>query len=109
MKNRLYWTIPIVSLIILTWLWYPTTSPEDLVLQRVQIDSTQAPVTEEWYSLNDTIVVYQTVEVPVYTSHPAPKASAFDWTREIMTFVLGLGNIVILLRRKNAANQHTSY
>ena len=98
-----FWLIPIVSLIILGWLWYPTSTPKDPVLQRIQVDSTHAPAAEE-YSLGDTIVVYRKVEVPVYTSHPAPQASIFDWTREIMTFVLGVGNIVILLRRKNAAN-----
>ena len=100
---KYYWIIPVLSLAILTWLWYPTLTPKDPVLQRIQVDSTQVPAAEE-YSLGDTIVVYQKVEVPVYTSHPTPQASIFEWTREIMTFVLGVGNIVILLRRKNAAN-----
>lgn len=100
---KYYWIIPILSLAVLTWLWYPISTSKDLTLQRIQVDSTQVPAAEE-YSLGDTIVVYQRVEVPVYTSHPAPQASIFDWTREIMTFVLGVGNIVILLRRKNAAN-----
>lgn len=103
MKNKVYWAIPIVSLIVLTWLWYPIPTLKDPVLQRIQVDSIQAPIVEE-YSLGDTIVVYQKVEVPVYTSHPTPQASIFDWTREIMTFVLGVGNIVILLRKKNATN-----
>ena len=94
MKYR--WIVPILSIVALIWLWYPTTAPADYPTVIYQ-DSTVVP--EE-----ATDSVYFIIEEPRYIQHIEPAPSIFDWTKEIMTFVLGLGNIIVLLRRKNATN-----
>jgi len=95
-----FWIIPTISLVLLTWIWYanPFSPKEELLVveesQGIDLDSTIIP--------GDTIIVYR--ETPVYTQHPVPQVTFFDWTREIMTFIIGAGNIILLIRKKNAAN-----
>ena len=100
---RKFWIIPAISLVLLTWIWYanPFAPKEDLLVvedstESIEIDSTVAP--------GDTIIIYERVEVPTYIQHHEPHATVFDWTREIMTFIIGAGNIILLVRRKNAVN-----
>ena len=93
---KYYWIIPVLSLAILTWLWYPTTVPviDETIIQQDTIAIPSESI--------DT--VYFFVEEPRYIQHIEPAPTFFDWSREIMTFVLGIGNIILLVRRKNAAN-----
>ena len=100
---RLYWIFPILSLIVLVSIWNiePFAPKEELLVvedstEAIEIDSTVAP--------GDTIVIYERVEVPMYVQHHESQATVFDWTREIMTFIIGAGNIFLLIRRKNATN-----
>ena len=97
---RKFWIIPTVSLLLLTWIWYanPFAPKEKVLVIEDSTESTEAYAMPE--STGDTIVVYR--EVPIYTQHPSPQVTIFDWTREIMTFIIGAGNIILLIRRKNA-------
>ena len=95
-----FWIIPTVSLVLLTWIWYANPfAPKEKVL--VIEDSTESWEPE---STGDTIIIYERVEVPMYVQHHEPQVTIFDWTREIMTFIIGVGNILLLIRRKNATN-----
>ena len=107
MKAIKFWIIPILSLGVLTWIWYANPfAPKEKVL--VIEDSTESWEPESTgdapESIIDTIVIYERVDVPVYIQHHEPQVTIFDWTREIMTFIIGAGNIILLIRRKNATN-----
>ena len=100
---RKFWIIPTVSLVLLTWIWYanPFAPQQD---HTVVLDSTEAMEMDSTVVSGDTIVIYERVDVPVYIQHHEPQVTIFDWTREIMTFIIGAGNIILLIRRKNATN-----
>jgi len=100
---RLYWIFPILSLIVLVSIWNiePFAPVES---SPIILDSTEGINLDSSIIAGDTIVVYEKVEVPMYVQHQAPQVTIFDWTREIMTFIIGAGNIFLLIRRKNATN-----
>ena len=100
---RKFWIIPTVSLVLLTWIWYanPFAPKEDLLVVE---DSTEAIEMDSTVTSGDTIIIYERVDVPVYIQHHETQVTIFDWTREIMTFIIGAGNIILLIRRKNATN-----
>jgi len=100
---RKFWIIPTVSLVLLTWIWYanPFAPKEELLVVE---DSTEAMEMDSTVASGDTIIIYERVDVPVYIQHHEPQVTIFDWTREIMTFIIGAGNIILLIRRKNATN-----
>lgn len=100
-----FWIIPTVSLVLLTWIWYANPfAPKET--HNVVLDSTESVEIDSTVMPGDTIIVYKEVEVPVYVQH-VQETTVFDWTREIMTFIIGAGNILLLIRRKNAANNNT--
>ena len=101
---RKFWIIPTVSLVLLTWIWYanPFAPKEKVLVIEDSTESTEAYAIPE--SIIDTVVIYERVDVPVYIQHHEPQVTIFDWTREIMTFIIGAGNIILLIRRKNATN-----
>ena len=98
-----FWIIPTVSLVLLTWIWYanPFAPAES---SPIILDSTKGLELDSTIIPGDTIIVYERIEVPMYVQHHEPQPTIFDWTREIMTFIIGIGNIILLIRRKNAAN-----
>lgn len=100
---RKFWIVPIVSLVVLTWIWYanPFAPKEELLVVE---ESAESIVLDSAIIPGDTIIVYERIEVPMYVQHHEPQPTIFDWTREIMTFIIGAGNIILLIRRKNATN-----
>jgi len=100
-----FWIIPIISLILLTWIWYANPFAPKETYNAV-LDSTKSIEIDSTTMSQDTIIVYKEVEVPLYVEH-IPETTVFDWTREIMTFIIGAGNILLLIRRKNESYHNT--